>query len=122
MKRFRKIISLALALMTALLAISCVAEGEDVKIANGDVTLTIYINMRPGAAQAYTTYAEHPVVQKMMEETGLNLEFIHPTGDEATFFNVTVASNEWPDLWCTGSFASYPGGVAGKAAGLPCNV
>ncbi|MDD6883040.1 MAG: extracellular solute-binding protein [Eubacteriales bacterium] len=113
MKRFRKTISLALALMTALLAISCVAEGEDVKIANGDVTLTIYINMRPGAAQAYTTYAEHPVVQKMMEETGLNLEFIHPTGDEATFFNVTVASNEWPDLWCTGFFASYPGGVEG---------
>ena len=102
-------------LLTILLLLpSCLAESTtDKKIANGDVTLTIYIDMRPGASQAYTSYAEHPVVKKMMEETGLNLEFIHPTGDAATFFNATVASQEWPDIWVTKTFKNYPGGVEG---------
>lgn len=114
MKTFSRLMCLLLVLLLATcsaLADEEVSGGK--KIANGDVTLTIYINMRPGAAQAYTTYAEHPVVKKMAEETGLNFEFIHPAGDTETFFNVTVASDEWPDLWCTGNFKSYPGGIEG---------
>jgi len=112
MKQFRKMTCLLLALLLCFSMTSALAE-DTAKIANGDVTLTIYIAMRSGATQVYTDYSQHPVVQQLEEKTGLNLEFIHPTADEKTFFNVTVASNEWPDLWVTNSFSSYPGGVEG---------
>jgi putative aldouronate transport system substrate-binding protein len=78
-------------------------------IANGDVELTIYTTIQPGASQVYTDYSEHPVVKKMMEETGLKLKFIHPTNDPS-FFNVTIASGVWPDIWHA-KFTSYPGGA-----------
>lgn len=113
MRQFCKVTCVLLAVLLSLSVTQAVAEGTDAKIANGDVTLTIYVEMRPGASQIYTDYSQHPVVQQLEERTGLNLEFIHPTADDATFFNVTVASNEWPDLWVTSSFSSYPGGVDG---------
>lgn len=78
-------------------------------IADGDIELTIYVGIRPGAAQVYTNYSEHPVVKEMEKETGLRLKFIHPTGD-AAFFNTTIASGNWPDIWHT-KFNTYPGGA-----------
>lgn len=80
-------------------------------IADGDVTLTIYSNIAPGASQIYTDLSEHPVIKRMEEETGLKFKFIHaPAGDDGTFFSTLVASGEWPDLWHA-KFTRYPGGA-----------
>ena len=60
MKNATRILCCLLAVF--LLMTGCMAESTtDKKIANGDVTLTIYIEMRSGASQAYASYAEHPL-------------------------------------------------------------
>jgi len=81
----------------------------------GEITLTIYVELDEYAANFYQSYDEHPVVKKVEELTGLNLEFIHPpTGDDGTFFNMTIASGEYPDIFITNDFLdSYPGGIEG---------
>ena len=109
MKRFLSVLSILLVIAMLPCASFAVTENT-LPIANGDVTLSVYIGMNANCAQFYTSYAEHPVVIQMMKETGLNLEFVHPTGDTATFFNTTVASGDYPDIWRT-PFASYPGGA-----------
>lgn len=121
MKRFLSVLSILLVIAMLPCASFAVTENT-LPIANGDVTLSVYIGMNANCAQFYTSYAEHPVVIQMMKETGLNLEFIHPTGDTATFFNTTVASGDYPDIWRT-SFASYPGGAeAAMEDGILLNV
>ena len=81
----------------------------------GAITLTIYVELDEYAANFMQSYDEHPVVKKVEELTGLNLEFVHPpTGDDGTFFNMTIASGDYPDIFITSSFNdSYPGGIQG---------
>ncbi|MGL6174416.1 MAG: extracellular solute-binding protein [Cellulosilyticaceae bacterium] len=92
------------------------AEANTLPITDKDITLTIYMDMPTGAKQIYNSYTEHPVTKQMMEETGLKLEFMHPSGGSSQeFFNTTLASGIYPDLFArTGMFDSnYPGGVDG---------
>lgn len=78
-------------------------------------TLVIYCDFNASQASVYSDLSEHPVIKKMVEETGINLEFMHPpVNDDGTFFNTTIASGEWPDLFYTDRFqTTYPGGVEG---------
>ncbi len=92
------------------------AEDNTLPICNpGEITLTIYVELDEYAANFMQSYDEHPVVKKVEELTGVNLEFIHPpTGDDGTFFNMTIASGDYPDIFITSSFSdSYPGGIEG---------
>ncbi|NLI22340.1 MAG: extracellular solute-binding protein [Clostridiales bacterium] len=83
--------------------------------APGEITLKIYVELDEYAANFMQSYDEHPVVQKVEELTGLNLEFVHPpAGDDGTFFNMTIASGEYPDIFIASDFSdSYPGGIEG---------
>lgn len=116
--------------LTAALAVSAapavMAESEDdTKIANGDVTLTVFCDFQSSARAYYTDLGDNPVVQKIEEDTGLNLEFIHaPAGDDGSYFQQLLASGELPDLMFTNLFQSnYPGGVEGAIAdGVLYNV
>lgn len=60
----------------------------------------------------------HPVFQEVMKRTGINIKFDHcPVGEFDTYFNLMVASNEYPDLitWAN----AYRGGVtAGISDGI----
>ena len=78
-------------------------------------TLVICCDFNASQASVYSDLSEHPVIKKMVEETGINLEFMHPpVDDDGTFFNTTIASGEWPDLFYTDRFqTTYPGGVEG---------
>ena len=77
--------------------------------------LTIYCAMNAQQASVFSDLSEHSVVKKIEEETGLKLKFMHPpVNDDGTFFNTTIASGEWPDLFYTDMFFNiYPGGVEG---------
>lgn len=132
----RRILSVLLAAM--LLAGMCTfaaAEEEPVQINNqevydmylaaeanvmpicepGQITLTIYTELDEYAANFMQSYEEHPIVKKVEELTGLTLKFIHPpTGDDGTFFNMTIASGDYPDIFLTTKFSEiYPGGIQG---------
>lgn len=102
------------------------AAGEDDgKIADGDVTLTIYCGFPDNARSHYKDLGDNPVVQKIEEMTGLNLEFVHaPAGDDGSFFQQLLASGELPDLFATSQFqTTYPGGVEGAMKdGIIMNV
>ena len=92
------------------------AEDNVLPICNpGEVTLTIYTELDEYAANFMQSYEEHPIVQKVEELTGLKLKFIHPpAGDDGTFFNMTIASGDYPDIFITTKFNEiYPGGIQG---------
>ena len=83
-------------------------------IANGDVTLKIYTGLGGGQRQHMKDLSEHSIVKAISEETGLKFTFIHPPeGDDGTYFNTTLASGEYPDLFYTDRFNYYPGGAEG---------
>lgn len=85
-------------------------EENTMPIANGDITLSLYTGIKPGALQVYKDLSEHPVVKIIEDTTGINLTFIHPPqDDDGTFFNTTIASGVLPDI-INESFNSYPGG------------
>ena len=81
----------------------------------GEITLTIYAELDEYAANFMQSYEEHPIVKKVEEITGLDLKFIHPpTGDDGTFFNMTIASGDYPDIFLDSTFNTlYPGGIQG---------
>ena len=79
-----------------------------------DTTLTYYMSMYAQARNEFTSYNELPLKKYLEEETGVKLEYIHPTqganGDEQEFFNLMIASNDLPDLIETGWY-TYKGGA-----------
>lgn len=49
------------------------------------------------------TYDDNEAWQKVQEETGVKLTFIHPpAGEETEQFNLMIASDSLPDIICTG--------------------
>lgn len=117
MKKLKKISAAAL---TAALALSSVSvgmaeEAESHKLADGDVTLTIFCNLQDGARAYHTDLGDNPVVQYIEKDTGINLEFVHaPSGDDGSFFQQMLASGDLPDLMTTNLIHNnYPGGVEG---------
>lgn len=72
------------------------------------VTLTYWIPIDSLQAQNYATLAEHPYFIWLKEQTGVNVEFIHPsTEQQDQQLNLMIASGEYYDMlynpW-------YPGG------------
>lgn len=72
------------------------------------VTLTYWIPIDSTAAQNFSTLAEHPYFQWLQEQTGVTIEFIHPSYEQMEQqLNLMIASKDFYDLlyepW-------YPGG------------
>lgn len=84
MRNWHRLFSVAFALLLGLTGTLAFADGMPtpepnvMPIANGDITLSIYVSMPNEARQKYTTLADHPVVKQIAAETGLNFEFIIP--------------------------------------------
>lgn len=115
MKKRNSALLLAAAMTLGSGIVPVLADETDGKIADGDVTLTIYCSFQDNARSHYKDLGDNPVVQKIEEMTGLNLEFVHaPAGDDGSFFQQLIASGELPDLFATSQFQTkYPGGVEG---------
>ncbi len=115
MKKRNSALLLAAAMTLGSGIVPVLADETDGKIADGDVTLTIYCSFPDNARSHYKDMGDNPVVQKIEEMTGLNLEFVHaPAGDDGSFFQQLIASGELPDLFATSQFQTkYPGGVEG---------
>lgn len=95
------------------------------KITDKKVKLSVFCDFSEAARAYYTDLSENPVVKKMMEETGVELEFVHPpVGDDGTYFQQLLASGDLPDIMATSKFqTSYPGGVEGAISdGVLYNV
>ena len=63
------------------------------------VKLTYWMPMNPGAANFISSYDENPAYQAVQENTGVDIEFIHPAaGTEKESLQLLMASGELPDL------------------------
>lgn len=72
--------------------------------------LKIWCEIHSSALQFATNYSENIAYQKVMENTGIEIEFIHPSpGQEQEQFNTMIASGEWPDIIIGGG--RYKGGI-----------
>lgn len=64
-----------------------------------DQKLTYWIPINGVVAQQVTSLNETEFAKKLIEETGIDVEFIHPPqGQEGEKFNVMMASGELPDI------------------------
>lgn len=72
------------------------------------VTLSYWVPMTDRATQEFATLAEHPYYIWLKEQTGVDIEFIHPTYEQQDQqLNLMIASGEYYDML----FAPwYPGG------------
>lgn len=87
---------------------------NDLPITNEDITLTIFVKWTDGAAQAYSSLAEHPAHKMLAEKIGVKTEYINFPGNAEgqELLNTFVASGEYPDIIFF-SLSAYPGGYEG---------
>ena len=77
------------------------------------VTLTLWCEINSGAAQFISSYNENPAWQKIMKDTGINVEFIHPAvGTTKDSFQLLMLADELPDIIHMPSEGLYTGGTS----------
>lgn len=106
----RTALSLCLCLAVLMQAgIALAQEKDSLTIEGGDgVTLTYWIPMENPLPQYYTTLAEHPYFIWLKEQTGVTVEFIHPTFEQMEQqLNLMIASGKFYDMLY---WPEYPGG------------
>lgn len=75
------------------------ADEVSYPMADGDLTLKMWMPISATALKYITTYAENEAFIRVMEDTGVNIDFIHPPAGEASeHFNLMIASRELPDI------------------------
>lgn len=77
-----------------------------------DETLTYWMVASGHVTAVYPSLNETPHAAALMEQTGINVKFIHPVvGQENESFNLMISSGELPDIIEYQWNAKYPGGV-----------
>lgn len=72
--------------------------------------LTWYSKLNANVSTTYPNLGDTPWAQYVMEQTGIEIEFIHPTvGSEDEEFSILIASGEYPDI-IEHKWTAYPGG------------
>ena len=115
-KLVKRLLCTMMAIMMCFGGMAFAAEKQsELPLTTKGETLVIYCDFNASQSSVYSDLTEHPVIKKMVEETGIDIQFMHPpVNDDGTFFNTTIASGEWPDLFYTDRFhTTYPGGVEG---------
>lgn len=90
-----------------------------------DETITWWMELPMNNVSLVTNLADTPFAKKLMEETGVNIEFIHPAaGQTEQAFGLLLASNELPDLisydWVK-KFSGGPTKAINEAVIIPLN-
>lgn len=117
----KRTVSLILTVLMVISMAACGDRGE--KGTSGDEldftsypieteeTLTYWMELPGNNVSLVTNLADTPFAQKLMEETGVNIEFIHPAaGQVENAFGLLLASNDLPDMieYKWGNFSGGP--------------
>ena len=79
-------------------------------------TISMWISFNTTSAKYYQSLAEDISVKQFVEDTGINVEFVHPAqGQEAENFNLLVVSDSLPDIIVNGD-TYYAGGASAAVA------
>ena len=105
----KKVMTTALALCLALTAVGCGKEKTPAGTGENKVTYWAFFSTQVSAG--VDSMAQLPPYQKLMEDTGVEIEFIHPVmGQEKEKFNLMLASRDYPDI-LQYEFYQYKGGA-----------
>jgi len=105
--------TLSTASSTTSATVTTTAGNEPVYPLKTDVKLTYWSEMNPNVSANYKNSGDTPFTQELAKRTGIQVEYIHSTTDEA--FALLMAVNELPDIieyW----WDAYPGGAAKAVA------
>ena len=101
MKKTSRLLSLLLALLMCLSATALAEDAKSPLYIEGSegVTLTYWIPMSGTQTQYFSNLSEHPFWQWMEEQTGVHVEFVHPSEEQmATQATLMMASGKYYDL------------------------
>ena len=105
----KKIVAGALALGMLCAASGCGDKKQAGTEENAN-TFTYWCSMNGAISAAYKSLNEMAMYQELERITGVHIDFIHPTGDQAVEqFNLMVASRNLPDM-VEYNWSTYPGG------------
>lgn len=92
--KLKRTIALALATATAVALTGC---GKKKETSNAD--LTYWTALNANASQITSSYGDTEFGKKLMEDTGITVEYIHPPqGQHGEKFNLMIAGNDLPDI------------------------
>ena len=78
--------------------------------ADGSIKFKYWAQIQGTVLPFISNYSRHPVYQEIQKQTGVSLDFIHPTsGQEVNQFNLMIASGDLADLMQNAHH--YPGGI-----------
>ncbi len=101
-----------MALVTAALMLVTGCGKKEVKEAS-DNKLTYWVEFGNQISTGVNKMGELPQYKKMLEDLGLDVDFIHPVnGQVAEQLNLKIASGDLPDIIQYQFAESYPGGAA----------
>ena len=87
-----------------------VLNGDAIYPVKCDDKLTYWMGSSAAWTHKYENFADTPLGKKIAENTGVNVEYVHPTeGQDTEQFQLLLASDELPDLVNYG-WNNYPGG------------
>ena len=108
MKDKKILLCILMVIINVLVLLSCSKQTEMTD--TQQPTLTCFMPLVSNAAMVMTNFGESPLAQKLMEETGVKVEYQHPPqGQEQEKLNILIASSELPDI-IEYNWLNYPGG------------
>jgi putative aldouronate transport system substrate-binding protein len=87
----------------------------ELPVTDEPISVTLYMAMESGSELRIETYEQHTAIIEWGKRVGLDFKFVHPPmNDDGTYFNMIVASGDYPDGWITSNFDTYyPGATDG---------
>src|SRR5688500_9171010 len=85
--------------LTILAACQEKSEKTSTDSKEGQITLKVLHNWAGSSGNEPKDVANNPVTKKIMEETGVKMEFDYPSGSEVEKITQIFATGELPDLY-----------------------
>ncbi len=115
--KLKKTVSLCAALVLAISAAGC---GKQKDADNQAQELTYWVGFGNQAVTGVTSFAELPVYKEVLNKTGIDVVFKHPTNGQLNEqLNLLLASGDLPDIIQYSFSTDYPGGAT-KAIEQQC--
>ena len=123
-RKVKRFLAAALACTLALSVVGCGkkgAENNGGQVGEGiydgtypiktDKTLTVYIPLESNAAQSVKNLGDTEFAKEFERQTGVKVEYQHPSNGSSESFNLMLASDTLPDIICH-YWPDFPGGAA----------
>ena len=89
-------------------------SGEDITfpLVEEKTTITYWVPLNSTLTTVADSYSENEFYKRLEEKTNVHIDFKHPAvGNEASSFNLMIASGELTDMLVTGASYVYPDGL-----------